>query len=77
MPGFYVVNIVFQLKMVTILVAGLNLLLFQCTSAFRLLEDVGPGEDAPRFAKVVAAVSIFLWIAVIILGRYIPFGEVT
>jgi hypothetical protein len=77
MPGFYIVNIVFQLKMVTILVAGLNLLLFQCTSAFRVLEDVGPGEDAPRFAKVVAAASIFLWIAVIILGRYIPFGEVT
>ena len=48
-----------------------------CTSAFRTLENVGPGEDAPAFAKFVAFASIFLWLAVIVLGRYIPFGEVT
>ena len=77
MPGFYVPNIVFQIKMLAIILAGGNLLLFYCTSAFRTLEDLGPGEDASRFAKFVALSSIFLWIAVIVLGRYIPFGEVT
>jgi hypothetical protein len=77
MPAFYVPNIVFQLKMVTILLAAGNLLLFYCTSAFQSLEQIGPGQDAPRFAKFVAVSSIFLWIAVIVLGRYIPFGEVT
>jgi hypothetical protein len=77
MPDFYILNIVFQLKMFTILLAGTTLLVFYCTSAFRSLEHLGPGEDAPPFAKFIAAGSIVLWIAVIVLGRYIPFGEVT
>jgi hypothetical protein len=77
MPGFYVLNVVFQLKILTIVIAGGILLLFYCTSAFRVLEKIGPGEDAPGSAKLVALISIVLWIAVIILGRYIPFGEVT
>jgi hypothetical protein len=77
MPGFYTPNMVFQIKMFTIMLAGLNLLLFQCTSAFRSLEHLGPGEDAPLYAKIVAASSLFLWIAAIVLGRYIPFGEVS
>jgi hypothetical protein len=77
MPGFYTPNVVFQIKMFTIMLAGANLLLFYCTSAFRSVEHVGPGEDAPMFAKVIAATSIILWIAAIILGRYIPFGEVS
>jgi len=77
MPGFYTPNVVFQIKMFTIMLAGLNLLLFHCTSAFRSLEHLGPGEDAPLYAKIVAASSLFLWIAAIVLGRYIPFGEVS
>jgi hypothetical protein len=77
MPGFYTPNFVFQIKMFTIMLAGLNLLLFQCTSAFRSLEHLGPGEDAPLYAKIVAASSLVLWIAAIVLGRYIPFGEVS
>ena len=76
MPGFYVVNVVFQIKMLTILVAGANLLLFYCTGAFLVWEQLGPREDAPPFAKFIAATSILLWFAVIVLGRYIPFGEV-
>jgi hypothetical protein len=77
MPGFYTPNIVFQLKMFTIAIAGGSLLLFYCTSAFRALEHLGPGDDAPFVAKCIAAVTLFLWIFVIVLGRYIPFGEVT
>jgi uncharacterized membrane protein len=77
MPDFYILNIVFQLKIFTIVLAATTLLVFYCTSAFRSLENVGPGEDAPPFAKFIAASSIVLWLAVIVLGRYIPFGEVT
>jgi hypothetical protein len=77
MPPFYAVNLVFQLKMFTVMIAGANLVLFYCTSAFLGLERLGPGEDAPLSAKLVAAATIFLWFAIIILGRYIPFGEVT
>jgi hypothetical protein len=77
MPGFYNPNPVFQIKILTIMLAGAILLVFYCTGAFRKLERLGPGEDAPLFAKLLAAATIFLWIAVIVLGRYIPFGEVT
>src|SRR6476646_7202604 len=77
MPGFYTPNVVFQIKMFAIMLAGANLLLFYCTSAFRSVEQLGPGEDAPMFAKIIAASSIILWIAAIVLGRYIPFGEVS
>jgi hypothetical protein len=77
MPGFYTPNVVFQIKMFTIMLAGLNLLLFHCTSAFRSIENLGPGEDAPLYAKIVAASSLILWIAAIVLGRYIPYGEVS
>ncbi len=77
MPGFYNMNFVFQLKIFTIFLAFGVLLLFYCTSVFRTLEHLGPGEEAPAFAKCIAVASIVLWIAVIVLGRYIPFGEVT
>jgi hypothetical protein len=75
MPGFYVFNTIFQAKILTILFAAGNLLLFFCTGVFRKWERVGPGEDAPLFAKLVAASSLLLWLAVIFLGRYIPVGE--
>jgi hypothetical protein len=77
MPDFYNLNFVFQLKMLTVLLAGATLVLFYWTSAFRALGRLGPGEDAPFSAKVVAVSQIVLWLAVLILGRYIPFGEVT
>ena len=75
MPYFYVFNINLHLKMLAILLAGANLLLFYCTGAFRAWAHLGPGEAAPPFAKFVAASSIFLWFAVIVLGRYLPFTE--
>jgi len=75
MPYFYVFNITLHLKMLAILLAGGNLLLFYCTGAFRAWQHLGPGDDAPPLAKFVAASSIFLWFVVIVLGRYLPFTE--
>lgn len=77
MPYFYVYNGSLHLKMLAIVLAGGNLLLFYCTGAFRSWVHLGPGEEAPPFAKLVAASSIFLWFAVIVLGRYLPFFEET
>jgi hypothetical protein len=76
MPPFYVNNYVFHLKILAVLAAAGNLVLFHCTGVFRKWAKVGSGEDAPLFAKIVAAVSLILWIAVVVLGRYIPIGEV-
>jgi len=75
MPGFYVFNWIFQAKIVAILFAAGNLILFHCTGIFRKWDKVGPGEEAPLYAKVVAASSLALWLSIIVLGRYIPFGE--
>ncbi len=51
MPAFYTNNPDFQIKMVAIVIAGTNLVLFYCTSAFRPLARLGPGDDAPGSAR--------------------------
>jgi hypothetical protein len=71
MPTFYSHDIAFVLKMVAVLLAVTALGLFYQTSAFRKCEAVGPGQDAPPRAKFIAGISLFLWFAVIVLGRYI------
>jgi hypothetical protein len=37
------------------------------------LEALGPGDDAPAGAKVIAAASLFLWVAVMYMGRMLPY----
>jgi uncharacterized membrane protein len=71
MPFFYVYNIDFHYKMVAIVLAGANLLLHS-SNAMRECDSLGPGQDASPFAKFFAGSSIALWMAVIVLGRYIP-----
>jgi uncharacterized membrane protein len=76
MPQLYGFNLAFNLKMAAILLAGVNLALFYGTSAYRDCEAVEPGGDAPIFAKALAGSALFLWFAVLILGRYIqPFAD--
>ena len=71
MPAYYAFDAAFWLKILAVLLLGLNAAVFYLTDAFESVERLGPGEDAPRFAKVVAGSSLFLWFAVITLGRYI------
>src|SRR6266566_8533595 len=61
----------FVLKIVAILLAVTTLGLFYLTSAFRDCKTLGPGQDAPLRAKFIAGASLVLWLAVIVLGRYI------
>jgi len=71
MPTFYSHDIAFVLKIVAVLLAVTTLGLFYQMSAFRDCEAVGPGQDAPPRAKFIAGISLVLWLAVIVLGRYI------
>lgn len=71
MPAYYTFDVAFWLKILAILLLGLNAAIFYLTDAFQSVERLGPGEDAPRLAKLVAGSSLFLWFAVITLGRYI------
>jgi len=71
-PYQYKDNIAFLFKIVFILLAGMNVLIFYLVS-FRQVEAMGPGDDAPMSAKVIAATSIFLWFGVMYWGRMLPF----
>jgi len=71
MGNYYTYDWAFWLKMLAILLLGLNVAAFYLTGAFESVEGLGPGDDAPPLAKFIAATSLFLWFAVITLGRYI------
>jgi len=71
MTEFYTYNWAFWLKMFSIMLLGLNAAAFYLTDTFEVVERLGPGEDAPPVARFIAATSLFLWLAVIALGRYI------
>lgn len=56
--------------MLFILLAGINVLAFYLL-VYLEAEALGPGDDAGMQAKAIAAVSLSLWIGVIIWGRLI------
>jgi hypothetical protein len=74
-PSQYIRNPIFYLKLLAIVLAGVNALVFE----FKILPemtDLGPDSVAPYSAKLTAAVSIVLWICVMFFGRMLPFlGE--
>ena len=53
-PQEYLTNLAFQIKMVLILIAGLNLLAFYVTGIARQADAITPEGIAPMSAKVVA-----------------------
>jgi len=71
MSEYYTYDWAFWLKMLAIMLLGLNVAAFYLTGAFESVERLGPGDDAPLLAKFIAASSLFLWFTVITLGRYI------
>jgi uncharacterized membrane protein len=75
-PQNYIYNAAFWLKMLALLLLGLNAGAFYLTGIFDQVEHLGAGEDAPMSAKLIAASSLFLCFAVLTLGRYIqPTGD--
>jgi len=74
-PFRYFANVAFQWKMALIVIAGLNALWFWFGEHKELLR-VADGQDAPFRAKVIALVSIVIWLVVIVAGRMLPYAEV-
>jgi hypothetical protein len=72
-PNQYLYNPAFHFKVAFMGLAGLNILVFYFTATWRRVSALGPGDAAPRLAKVVAATSLCLWLGVIICGRLITF----
>jgi hypothetical protein len=72
-PGNYNTSITFRLKILFILLAGLNVLVFYVSGLARGVDALGPGDDAPRSAKLIAGISLFLWVGVMFWGRMLPY----
>ena len=71
-PYLYVINYAFWVKMVLVLLAGLNFLLF----LFKIepsLATLGPHDATPVSAKAVGAASLVFWFGVLAYGRLLPY----
>ena len=73
-PDRYLPNIAFRIKMILILVAGLNVLYYTWRLRPQVLRGL-EGKDLSGGARYVAALSLTLWTCVIVLGRIIPYVE--
>jgi uncharacterized protein DUF6644 len=71
-PDQYIYNPAFHFKMLFMGLAGLNMMAFYLTTSRRTM---GPdaGDETPRAAKMIAATSLCLWIAIIVCGRLLTF----
>jgi|SRR5688572_22099795 len=68
----YYQNVYFRAKMALLVLAALNMLLFEFT-ARRSVHEWDQKRAAPPVGRMVAAVSLAVWIAVIFLGRWVGF----
>jgi len=67
-------DVFLQLKLLFVLLAGVNLLLFYVTGMSKAVDRLEAGDEAPPLAKVFAGASLALWIAVMYFARLIPSG---
>jgi hypothetical protein len=75
-PVVYLENGVFQVKMLFVLIGGLNAILFYTLPSVRtVLTDLGPGEVAPTMLKAMAGTSLVAWLGVTYLGRMLPYKD--
>jgi uncharacterized membrane-anchored protein len=70
-PERYVTSSALWLKMLSLLLLGLNAVAFYLTGISETVEHLDSGEDAPISAKLVAGSALILWLLVIVFGRYI------
>jgi hypothetical protein len=70
-PENYIYSGALWLKILALMLLGVNAAVFYLTGIFNRVNPLKAGEDAPMSAKLVAVTSLFLWFAVITFGRYI------
>lgn len=71
-PNQYLYNPAFQLKMLLVALAGLNVVVFY-VAVFRRFKAPPPHVGSPAVARIFGAVSLICWTGVIICGRLITF----
>ena len=71
-PYQYVMSWAWWGKVTFLMVAGLNAMFFETTQGARAMA-IGEGQDTPPSFKVVGAISLLAWFAVLYFGRMLPF----
>jgi hypothetical protein len=72
---FYIDNLSFQLKILFILLAFANLMIFQFSGLERTVYATPAGGNAPVAAKGIAAFSMLSWVLIIIFGRLLMYND--
>jgi hypothetical protein len=67
------VNLAFAAKILFLVLIGLNDVLYFASGLKRQVDRVGAGESTSASAKIVAAVSIALWVGVVYWSRMVTF----
>lgn len=68
----YWANLQFEVKFAAIFLAGVNMVVFHF-GVFRRVNEWDLSLPTPLAARVAAALSLGLWIAVIVMGRWVGF----
>jgi hypothetical protein len=72
-PAGYYQNFFFRMKMVALVLAGVNVWLFH-SQIHKKVSEWDEDPRPPRAARVAAAVSIFTWIIVVVAGRFTAYN---
>jgi hypothetical protein len=64
----------FRVKMLILVLAGINMAAFHASPTYRRLNDWGRGSNTPLAAKFAGGLSLILWIGVVASGRWIGFA---
>jgi hypothetical protein len=68
----YAANPAFQLKLLLLLLAGANMLMFHLVT-YRRIAAWDAHRTPPVGARIAGALSLALWIAIVVCGRWIGF----
>lgn len=71
-PFQYIDNIAFHYKLLFVVLAGANAMLFEFLVSKQTLA-VPAGQHAPTLARCIGAASLFSWLSVLYWGRMLPF----
>jgi hypothetical protein len=71
-PMRYAVHAGFQLKMVLILLAGINAVWYSW-KIHPAMQEWDANVNPPAPAKLVGSISLVLWLSILLLGRLIPY----
>jgi hypothetical protein len=74
-PSYYTDNLSFRLKMLFVLLAFANLVIFQLSGLEDRVYATPAGGSAPATAKAVSAFSLVAWVLVIFFGRIMQYND--